>query len=106
LTFKDQDSGDLVLCAPSGDTASEVEKELAKYGLGMINWQVGHSLVSLIGSARAQSDLDKKALGVLGRSGVAIRYRDLQNCRSTFVVDENEAKKAVKTLYQALDSFM
>lgn len=104
LTLVDQSDGRLVLCAPSGDTASQVNQELAKLGISSPKWQPGLGLVSLVGTPDSQPEIDQKALQALGRAGLRFSYHELSARRSTFVIPEGNTHTTLETLYKALST--
>ncbi len=106
LTLVEATSGNLVLCAPSGDTASQVDQELALLGMGELQWQPGYSLVSLVGRPELQPEMDRKAAEKLAGCGIPYPYHELHVRRSTFVMKEQYWKTALEALYHALSGYL
>lgn len=105
LAIRDAQAG-LVLCAPQGDTAAQVDAELAEAGVHDLDWQTGLSLVSLVGRADVQPELDAKAAEALAGAAVSVRYHELGARRSTFVVPEEQWKFSLEALYAALSGYL
>ncbi len=105
LAIRDTQAG-LVLCSPQGDTAAQVDAELAAVGVHGLDWQTGLSLVSLVGRPDSQPELDAKAADALAGAALTARYHELAVRRSTFVVPEDQWKISLEALYQALSGYL
>ena len=106
LRMTDVDSGKTILCAPTGDTASVVDLELKANEIGPVSWQIGCSLVSLIGSPAALPEMDVKAERRLSTRAGRVIYHDRTQYRSTFVVPESEGKSALMEIYTDLCTYL
>lgn len=102
----DASSGDVILCAPSGDTASMVDKELSANGITALTWQRGYSLLSLIGYRAGLAEMEAKATLVLRRSAIHSLYREVTDRRVTFVLPEEQSKIALLTMYEELRGYL
>jgi len=105
LAIRDVQVG-LVLCLPQGDTAAQVDTELAAVGVHGLNWQTGFSLVSLVGRPDVQPELDAIATDTLAGAALTAHYHELDVRRSTFVVREDQWKISLEKLYQALSGYL
>lgn len=105
LAIRDAQAG-LVLCSPQGDTAAQVDTELAAVGVHGLDWRTGFSLVSLVGRPDVQPELHAKAANALAGAALTVRYHELDVRRSTFVVPEDQWKISLETLYQALSGYL
>jgi aspartokinase len=106
LSLTDMSTEKQILCAPSGDTAGEVDKELKNIGVASVAWQPRYSLVSMIGTPEAQQEIDRKANQVLADMAAPVLYHDLQPGRSTYVVPEGASKQVLEKLYEGLKPYL
>ncbi len=102
----DASSGDIVLCAPLGDTVSMVDMELSVSGVTAPTWQRGYSLLSLIGKKMALAEMQARAALVLRRKGIDSPYREVTDCRATFVVPEQQSTAALLAVYGELREYL
>lgn len=106
LRLVDLDSGRIILCAPTGDTAGVVDQELRENGIGPVTWERGFSLLSLIGSPAALPEMDTKAARILGGHSGRLRYHEVTANRSTFVVPEAQGRSALDEIYAGLRAYL
>lgn len=106
LHLVDSASGNTILCAPSGDTVSVVDKELQENGISAVSWQPGYSLVSLIGSPAALPEMDQRASRLLGKKPGTVCYHEATSHRATFVIPELEGKTALIAVYEELAGYL
>jgi aspartokinase len=99
-------NGRTILCAPLGDTAPMVDKELAARGMTSLAWQPGYSLLSLIGVQEALANMDEEAAVALRQKGVSFPWHELVDCRATFVVPESDSKTALLAVYGTLRDYL
>jgi aspartokinase len=106
LRLVDASSGAVILCAPLGDTASMVDKELSASGITAPTWQRGYSLLSLIGKKAALAEMEAKARLALRRSAIDSPYREITDCRATLVVPEQQSTAALLAVYAELREYL
>jgi aspartate kinase len=106
LRLVDASSDDVVLCAPLGDTATWLDKELSMSGITTPTWQRGYSLLSLIGKKAALAEMEAKANLALRRKAIHAPYREVTDCRATFVVPEQQSTAALLAVYAELREYL
>ncbi len=105
LELVDTASGQAILCAPSGDTASRVDKELNATGVQTPAWQPGYSLLSLVGTNAALAEMYEQASRALRQKAIVCPYTEIAECRATFVLPERESKEALLAVYDELRAY-
>ena len=106
LSLIDASSGELMLCAPSGDTLGLVDMELEKVGITGVSWKPGYSLLSLVGLEEAIVEMDKKSRSVMNDYSIPYLRHEMTKMRVTYVIPEEKLKTALAEVYSKLRGYL